>query len=485
MYYNPVSGSVKRGGALLREVLRRDGRRIVHFADPPQLVVLDPNAVAAQGPEAIVVGLVRVVPVLLLLDAGVMGHDLADLVLRHAVVDHYLVVLVGEGPAPLDLGPLHAELGGQGFHLLDIPDAVGNDQEDERPHDGGDPFGGPGHEQSGDRQRRGVDDFRVLGHGELKQLVLEAGIRQERAEREGGHVPVHVVQLDPAQEVGARVHFDDDPRLIRAVVGAGKTEERKAPAPFGSVRRGRDEVVTVQPPDALEQLERGLGVGHLGKLPNHHLLVLGDVELDLVVVHEDLLERGRQVIPPELARPLDVDSAGRLERLGKTLDVRGLGEFSSEVGRLLVAGLDLPHQILHRVPGAGWRRQPGNPQRERGQGHAPREYAAGHSPSSTPTRLTSTSRRPSLDIAPTMPSCSIISIMRAARGYPMRSRRCRNEAEACPVPITTSLALSYISSRSPSSTDASSSTGNASSVKAGLPWALTNSTTLRRSPSGT
>src|SRR3989454_12440242 len=90
-----------------------------------------------------ILGLVEIAPVLLLLDAGVVGHDLADLVLRHAVVDHFLVILVGEGPAPLDLGPLHAELGGQGFHLLDIPDAVGNNQEDERPHDGGDPFGGP------------------------------------------------------------------------------------------------------------------------------------------------------------------------------------------------------------------------------------------------------------------------------------------------------------------------------------------------------
>src|SRR2546426_7078655 len=150
-------------------------------------------------------------------------------------------------------------------------------------------------------------------------------------------------------------------------------------APFGSVRRGRDEVVTVQPPDALEQLEWGLGVGHLGKLPNHHLLVLGDVELDLVVVHEDLLERGRQVIPPELARPLDVDPAGRLERLGKPLDVRGLGEFSSDIGRLLVAGLDLPHQILYSIPGAGGPRQPSRPPTEPGPSHAPPARAAGPS----------------------------------------------------------------------------------------------------------
>src|SRR2546426_8335821 len=50
-----------------------------------------------------ILGLVEIAPVLLLLDAGVVGHDLADLVLRHAVVDHFLVILVGEGPAPLDL----------------------------------------------------------------------------------------------------------------------------------------------------------------------------------------------------------------------------------------------------------------------------------------------------------------------------------------------------------------------------------------------
>src|SRR5207249_6154650 len=86
-----------------REVLRRDGRRVVHFADPPQLVILDPDAVAAQGPEAIVIDLVEIAPELLLLNAGEMGHDLVDLVLRHAVVDHLLIVFVGEGPSPLDL----------------------------------------------------------------------------------------------------------------------------------------------------------------------------------------------------------------------------------------------------------------------------------------------------------------------------------------------------------------------------------------------
>src|SRR5207245_2926061 len=89
--------------------------------------------------------------------------------------------------------------------------------------------------RSGDRQRRGVDDFHVLGHGELEQLVLEAGVRQDRAEREGGHVPVHVVQLDPAQELGARVHFDDHARVVWPSVAEGQAQQRETALTLGSV----------------------------------------------------------------------------------------------------------------------------------------------------------------------------------------------------------------------------------------------------------
>src|SRR5947209_10241756 len=90
-------------------------------------------------------------------------------------------------------------------------------------------------ERSGDRQRRGVDDFHVLGHGECEQPVLEAGVRAERAEREGGHVPVHVVQLDPAQEVGARVHFDDHARVVWPSVAEGQAQQRETALTLGSV----------------------------------------------------------------------------------------------------------------------------------------------------------------------------------------------------------------------------------------------------------
>src|SRR5712692_7210466 len=70
-------------------------------------------------------------------------------------------------------------------------------------------------------QRRSADDFHILGRGEGEHLFFETGVRLERTKDKRGHIPVDVVQFDSPKEVGRRVDFDDDARVVGPAVPEG------------------------------------------------------------------------------------------------------------------------------------------------------------------------------------------------------------------------------------------------------------------------
>src|SRR5205085_8340977 len=185
---------------------------------------------------------------------------------------------------------------------------------------------------------------------------------------------------------------------------------------LGAVAGGRHRIVLIEPAHALQQLKGRLRVGHLRELAGQHLFVFRNIELHAVILDKDLLEARFQIVPPKLAGTFHVHAAGGLQRRTETLDAGGLIEFRGEVRRLAIAGLDLIDDLLDALLG-GWRARRGACKQDGHKEHAADEHRShGYGPSSTPTRLTSTSRRPSLAGAPTMPSCSIISTRRAALG---------------------------------------------------------------------
>src|SRR2546421_6113055 len=171
--------------------------------------------------------------------------------------------------------------------------------------------------------------------------------------------------------------------------------------------------------------------------------MLGHVELDLIIVDKDLLEVGLQIVPAELARALKINPSRRLERGCKPFDRRALVKVRREVSHFPVTGFHFIDNFFDLILPCRAGRRAAVKKTYRQACHS---HQAHGRPSSIPTRFINTSRRPSRLGGLTMPSCSIISTSRAARGYPMRRRRCRKDAEACPVVMTTSFAFSYMSS---------------------------------------
>src|SRR5262245_11384447 len=112
------------------------------------------------------------------------------------------------------------------------------------------------------------------------------------------------------------------------------------------VQAGRE--VTLEPSQAREKGNRGVGVERLAERRLDHLVVVGLVDPERFSVADDQLRIGRLVVPAHVIRLLEGERAGRFERTREGRGLDDLVEVSRERAGRLVACLEPMESVAER-----------------------------------------------------------------------------------------------------------------------------------------
>src|SRR5574342_359889 len=267
------------------------------------------------------------------------------------------------------------------------------------------------------------DHSRPLGRREREEGIAQAGVDGNPVERHRHGVLELVVEHGLADDVALlRIEGEHEPCQERRRLLGREVEDGPARGVrlVGRVQEAHGELLA-HFAESLEKAPRRTGQ-RLGRVALVDLVELGRVDPEVRAVGDDLLGRRALVLPAHLAALPQIDGALGLDVLPQALVLRHLRELGPQVDHLAVRRLERVHHLLELLRTRDDRQQEEREQRERKAHYLPRfaKYSG-------PTRI---SRGLAPWPGPMIRSCSIMSMKRAAFGYPSPRRRWRNEMDA-------------------------------------------------------